>query len=252
MLLALVLCFTLLPHYTVFAAVKISKAKATMEVDSYLRLKVTGYAGDITWTSSKKAIATVNNTGTVTAVTEGKAYITAKAGSKKITCSITVVDSNKSDSKAKPTPTPTIYSEGTLKVGSDIPAGEYVIFKKEAEWNGYYRLASAKDSTIKNDLFETNSIISIKEGEILELNRSYAVPIDKAKVDISNEGCFKVGLHIPEGVYKIEIIDEINTASYCIINSNREFDNVKYFKQNENITVEDGQYLNLRNCKLVK
>ena len=44
----------------------------------------------VTWDSSDKAIATVDDNGKVTAVKEGKATITAKAGGKQASCSITV------------------------------------------------------------------------------------------------------------------------------------------------------------------
>ena len=44
----------------------------------------------VTWTSSNERVATVRN-GVVTAVSEGKATITAKAGSKQATCEVTVL-----------------------------------------------------------------------------------------------------------------------------------------------------------------
>ena len=44
----------------------------------------------VTWTSSDKSVATVDDNGKVTAVAKGSATITAKAGSKTATCSVTV------------------------------------------------------------------------------------------------------------------------------------------------------------------
>ena len=44
----------------------------------------------VTWSSDKPSIATVDNTGKVKAVAEGTAVITAKAGEKSATCTITV------------------------------------------------------------------------------------------------------------------------------------------------------------------
>ena len=44
----------------------------------------------VTWTSDKPAVATVDATGKVTAVAEGEATITAKAGDKTATCKVTV------------------------------------------------------------------------------------------------------------------------------------------------------------------
>ena len=44
----------------------------------------------VVWTSSKESVATVDNTGKVTAVAHGTATITAKAGDKTATCTVTV------------------------------------------------------------------------------------------------------------------------------------------------------------------
>ena len=44
----------------------------------------------VVWTSSKESVATVDNTGKVTAVAPGTATITAKAGDKTATCTVTV------------------------------------------------------------------------------------------------------------------------------------------------------------------
>ena len=44
----------------------------------------------MTWSSSNKKVATVDKSGKVTAVAEGTAKITAKAGDKTATCTVTV------------------------------------------------------------------------------------------------------------------------------------------------------------------
>lgn len=94
-LLSLILCFTLISPSTAYAAtVKLSKAKATMEVDSYLLLKIADTKTKIIWSSSDKTIASIDKTGLVTAISDGKCTITAKVGKTKYTCVITVVDSN--------------------------------------------------------------------------------------------------------------------------------------------------------------
>jgi hypothetical protein len=94
-LLVMVLSFTFLTPQPASAAVKISKTKATMEVDSTLKLSLSGIKTTPTWKTSKKAVATVDKTGLVTAESEGTAKITATAGGIKYSCSVKVVDSNK-------------------------------------------------------------------------------------------------------------------------------------------------------------
>ncbi len=93
-LLIFVLFLSIISPTQAYAAVKISKAKATMEVDSYLLLKITDTKTKITWGSSDKTIASIDKTGLVTAISDGKCTITAKVGKSKYTCVITVVDSN--------------------------------------------------------------------------------------------------------------------------------------------------------------
>lgn len=100
------LCLALITPQTAYAAVKISKAKATMEVDSTLKLKIFDTEEDIIWSSNKKLVAKVSSTGTITAKSEGQATITATVKNKKYTCKVTVVDSNAPDVTPTPTPKP--------------------------------------------------------------------------------------------------------------------------------------------------
>lgn len=69
---------------------KISKSSETIYVGQNTTLKVTGASGKVTWSTSNKKVATVSKSGVVTGKKAGKATITAKAGSKKFTCKVTV------------------------------------------------------------------------------------------------------------------------------------------------------------------
>ena len=57
-----------------------------------LTATVTGSTSPVTWSSSKTAVASVDNTGKVTAVAAGEATITAAIGDVKATCAVTVTD----------------------------------------------------------------------------------------------------------------------------------------------------------------
>lgn len=70
--------------------IKLSKTSATLTEGKYLQLKITGTSKKITWTSSNKSVATVSSKGKVTAKGKGTATITAKIGSKRYTCKLTV------------------------------------------------------------------------------------------------------------------------------------------------------------------
>ena len=57
-----------------------------------LTATVTGSTESVTWSSSKTAVASVDNKGKVTAVAAGEATITAAIGDVKATCAVTVTD----------------------------------------------------------------------------------------------------------------------------------------------------------------
>lgn len=82
---------TILPVQTQAASkVKLNKTKTTIYVGSNTTLKLSGTSKKITWSTSKKSVATVNSKGKVTAKKAGKATITAKVSGKKYNCKITV------------------------------------------------------------------------------------------------------------------------------------------------------------------
>ena len=78
------------------SSIAIGQPSAEMEVGETLSLKVTvspsnaTYDG-ISWTSTKPKVATVSESGLVSALSEGNTIITAMAGGKTANCSITVV-----------------------------------------------------------------------------------------------------------------------------------------------------------------
>ena len=76
-------------------AVKLNKTSAELEINDELQLTATlepaGAVGEITWSSSAAAVATVDQTGKVVAVAAGEATITAKVSDAvKAECAITV------------------------------------------------------------------------------------------------------------------------------------------------------------------
>ena len=75
---------------TPLAKPKLSKKSATLDVGKTLTLKLKNNKKKVKWTTSSKKVATVTSKGKITAKGAGKATITAKVGSKKYTCKITV------------------------------------------------------------------------------------------------------------------------------------------------------------------
>ena len=174
------------------ATVKINKAKATMEVDSTLKLKITGTDNMVTWSTSKKTVATVKD-GTITAVKEGQATITATVSGKKYTCSLTVVDSNK-PIKTNTEPFRMELSQGEYVVGEDIPEGKcnltgvsgwgfIYVYDSEAsyeqdDWNKYILMCGQEysdDPTISGLYSLTYSNLNLKVGYYLVIDKALTV-----------------------------------------------------------------------------
>lgn len=75
---------------TVEAAVKLNYKSVTMTKGQKKTLKLSGTKKTPTWSSSAPSVASVSKKGLVTAKKRGTATITAKVGSKKYTCKVTV------------------------------------------------------------------------------------------------------------------------------------------------------------------
>lgn len=97
--------------------VGLNYTKKSLKKGNTLTLKLLGNSKKVKWSSSKKSVATVTSKGKVKAVNAGSATITAKVGSKKYKCKITVVN---------PSPTPTLSNKDAAKhidFVVDVPAG---------------------------------------------------------------------------------------------------------------------------------
>ena len=147
------------------------------------------------------------------------------------------------------------YAVGQYKVGSDIPAGEYLAIGK-----GYLELSKTPNADIGNiifnDNFEGQCYIDAQEGEYIKiLSELKLYPTDSAPKILPNngkipQGQFKVGTDVPAGEYKI--IAEDN--GYFEIATGTRRDTGKIIK-NQFVptasslyaTVENGQYLRLKN-----
>lgn len=162
---------------------------------------------------------------------------------------------------ATPEPQTTSFKAGTYKVGSDIPAGEYVVFN-DGLLIGYYEVTSdssgSLDSIISNDNFEYNTIITLNDGEYLKMQGSHAIPIEEAnELDTSGAGMFKIGLHLPAGEYKLECTDTTTGLGYYEVTSDslHDLDSIAAndnFEGNTYVTVKNGQYLKISSAKIVK
>jgi hypothetical protein len=154
------------------------------------------------------------------------------------------------------------YSPGMYKVGTEIPAGEYVLIPTKSD-TAYFEItkdsSGKSDSIIANDYFSGRSIVTVADGEyfnvaystVYKINEAPAV--NKAAKELS-DGMYRVGIDIPAGEYKIAPTDssggyyEISSDSthkFESIIGNGTVDNQQY------LTIENGQYLKLQRTKII-
>ena len=87
------------PGGNAVASVAVSPSSATLDIGRTLQLTATLFggnggevSGDVSWTSSNSGVASVTQSGLVTAVAEGAATITASAGDQSDSAVVTVVN----------------------------------------------------------------------------------------------------------------------------------------------------------------
>lgn len=141
-------------------------------------------------------------------------------------------------------------------MGIDVPEGEYIVFKNNANL-GYYKvtLTGNNDDIITNDILEYNGYITLQKGQSISLNGLDMYPVNHAPdLDMSSEGMFKVGKDIPAGTYNVVVNPEKEYGYYAICNdSYNRWDSIEsndYFKGNRFVTVKDGQYLQIKDSKI--
>lgn len=151
------------------------------------------------------------------------------------------------------------YEAGQYKVGTDMDAGEYILVVT-TDVMGYFCVSSDanKDDILFNDMFDTNSIITVKDGEYVELSRCIAMPLEEFHKNyaVSKEASgvmFKVGVDIEAGEYKVTA-EEGETGYYCVYGDSRHDDIIANdnFEGSAYVKVKDGQYLVLVRCLLAE
>lgn len=74
---------------------QLSRTKLSVKTGRTKQLELYGATGEVTWKSSKRAVATVSGSGTVKAKKAGSCVVTATCGGKKYSCTVTVRASKK-------------------------------------------------------------------------------------------------------------------------------------------------------------
>lgn len=152
----------------------------------------------------------------------------------------------------------TVYPAGTYTVGTNIPAGEYVLLTDQLSADGQYIIYkdSSEDADyIDFNVFSYNAIIRLDDGQVLELQKCAASPIDEvSQIDHFYGQMYKIGYHIPAGTYQLKALDSDSygvayVLSYPSDNSDV-VEDYTYVEDTAAVMVRDGQYLQLTDCIL--
>ena len=137
------------------AAVKMEKTKVTCTAKERFSLKVKGTSRKATWTSSNKRIATVTKKGgNVVTKRAGRVTITAKVGSKKVKCRVTV-------KKAAPKPYLTATSK-TLRVGESflLIQGQYTDYESTFSYNDHIATIDGAGRVVATGVGQTKVLVN--------------------------------------------------------------------------------------------
>lgn len=161
-----------------------------------------------------------------------------------------------------------VYPRGEYVVGEDIPAGEYLLYSDdlgssvpEGFGEAYACLIDGSD-TVFDSWFEYSRYAKLEDGQYLDL--SWCSAYDTSMHTIENNpfehsGMFKVGVDVEAGTYEVKAIDDNAMYFYYVHDDLEDFNDdamFDYFRENygekTEVTLENGQYLELFHCVLEK
>lgn len=159
-------------------------------------------------------------------------------------------------------PTGNKYSPGAYLVGTDLPAGEYVLQESLDAYVSYFSINKkntiGSDTLIMDKVFSNRIIVTLNDGVSIDFSGCTLYPYkDAPKVDTSKgflqEGMYKVGDDFPAGTYKLQQTWSFGAytrqdKSYC--NDPNVIAN-EIFYDEVYITVYNGEYLILDGAELI-
>lgn len=165
------------------ASAKLNKKTATVTVGKTVKLKIKNTGSKVKWTSSNKKVATVKKSGkygaVVTGKKTGKATITAKVGSKKLKCKVTVKKKSSSTSNG---------SIALNKTYLSVKNGKSATLKVTGTTKSITSVSSSKSSvaTVKKTGARTVKITGKKNG-VSTIKVKIAGKILRCLVAVSND-----------------------------------------------------------------
>ncbi len=219
------------------ATPKLSKKSATIYVEQTLKLKVKNNSLPVTWKTSNKKIATVSKKGVVTAKKAGKVKITAKFGSKKLVCKITVKNPKLSKTKASLF----VGDKLTLKVIKTSKKITWSSSDKSVATVSKKGVVTAKGSgkatiTAKFGKFKKKCVVNVSYKDTIKLN-DLVVPVEEEDVEDFTE-------HVENVSTTVKTTEYGETYNYQItIDKDAEI-----VKDLENGEIKEGDVMMIPSC----
>lgn len=150
------------------------------------------------------------------------------------------------------------YEAGQYWVGIDMDPGEYVLISS-SDYGGYFAVSSDSlgRDILFNDVFDVNSIVTVRRGEFLELSRCIAVLATdfytRYTIKSGQSGVMlKVGYDVMPGTYRLRATTD-TSGYYCLYDNSRHEDIIDndLFENSAYVTLQRGQYVILDRCVLI-
>ena len=155
LVMAVLIAVSFLPNNAEAATVRLEQKNFTLTAGERFTLNLKGTGKKATCTSSNKRIATVTKKGcNVVAKKAGKVTITAKVGSKKVKCKVTV-------KKAAPKPYLTATTK-TLRVGESflLIQGQYTDYESTFSYNDHIATIDGAGRVVATDVGQTKVLVN--------------------------------------------------------------------------------------------
>ena len=184
------------------SGVELGKSAIELAVGQTERLSVTVLPDDasdqvVTWSSNDEAVAAVGDNGTVTAVAEGTATITATAGGKSAACTVMVTATPDDDADITAAFDPrfarVLQQKGYIADAEHIAFGEVKdirTLRVDGTFAGYGLLTSLKGIEYFQSLevlsCYSNRLVSLDVSSCTELTRLFCYSNQLTSLDVSN------------------------------------------------------------------
>lgn len=159
-----------------------------------------------------------------------------------------------------------IYQSGDYAIGTDIPAGTYIILSDEMGYGDFYTSVYASESmSVQSEIYsgwtKNSRYVMLEDGQYLHF--SHATMYDPELVEItldpfSSSGMFLVGRDLEPGTYTVVPNHNQYSGSCCVYSSLTPSGLIKkdfYYvglDGSEEITLLDGEYVQTDFCILRK